>query len=253
MTEPAHPQSTAVPGAPAAPGASAAPDAPAPDRTADLTEMLAYVGACWDDERRLLARQLHDSLGSSMTALTMHLALLSQHIPADNKSMRDRGAQMKNLLANIIETNRKMQLELWNDKLEFLGIRAALAELVPEFGAAHGLTARTSLPEDDASYSREQGVALLRCAEEGLRNVAAHARASEVDVVLDDDGEQVMLTVRDNGAGLPGGAAVMEATRCHGLRLLRERSRFLGGTLELCAADGGGALLRMTLPKVART
>ena len=251
MTEPAHPQSTAVPGAPAAPGASAAPDAPAPDRSADLTEMLAYVGACWDDERRLLARQLHDSLGSSMTALTMHLALLSQHIPADNKSMRDRSAQMKTLLANIIETNRKMQLDLWNDKLEFLGIRAALAELVPEFGAAHGLSARASLPEDDGAYSREQGVALLRCAEEGLRNVAAHAGATEVEVVLDDDGEQVMLTVRDNGAGLPGGASVMESTSCHGLRLLRERASFLGGTLELCAADGGGALLRMILPKVA--
>ncbi|NNG23294.1 sensor histidine kinase [Telluria aromaticivorans] len=242
MTEPAHPQSEPAPGA---------SNAPATDRTAELTEMLAYVSGCWDEERRLLARQLHDSLGSSMTALTMHLALLSQHIPAENKSMRDRSAQMKTLLANIIETNRKMQLELWNDKLEFLGLKAALAELVPEFGAEHGLTARASLPDEDGSYSRNQGVVLLRCAEEGLRNVAAHARATEVDVVLDDDGEQLMLTVRDNGAGLPEGARVMEANSSHGLRLLRERARFLGGTLELSAADGGGALLRMTLPKAA--
>ncbi|UVW26856.1 sensor histidine kinase [Massilia sp. H6] len=249
MTEPAHPRSMAAPGTSAASGNSALPDAPALERSADLTEMLAYVGACWDDERRMLARQLHDSLGSSMTALTMHLALLSQHIPADNTPMRERSAQMKALLANIIETNRKMQLELWNDKLEFLGIRAALAELVSEFGAAHGLNARASLPEDDEMYSREQGVALLRCAEEGLRNVAAHARARQVEVVLDDDGEQVMLTVRDDGDGLPGDASVMETTRCHGLRLLRERARFLGGQLELSAADGGGALLRMTLPK----
>ncbi len=240
MTEPAHPQSEPAPGASNAPGM---------DRTAELTEMLAYVSGCWDEERRLLARQLHDSLGSSMTALTMHLALLSQHIPAENTSMRDRSAQMKTLLANIIENNRKMQLELWNDKLEFLGLKAALAELVPEFGAEHGLVARASLPDEDGSYSRTQGVVLLRCAEEGLRNVAAHARATEVDVVLDDDGEQLMLTVRDNGAGLPEGAGVMDSNGYHGLRLLRERARFLGGTLELAAPDGGGALLRMTLPK----
>ncbi len=220
-------------------------------RTADLTEMLAYLAACWDEEKRLLARRLHDSLGSSMTALTMHLALLSQHIPPENKAMRDRSAQMKQLLASIIETNRKMQLELWNDKLEFLGLHAALAELVPAFGAEHGLAARTSLPDEDCHYSRTQGVVLLRCAEEGLRNARTHGKASEVEVILDDDGEQVMLTVRDNGVGPHDCAGAMDSLDCHGLRLLRERARYLGGELVLARAESGGALLRMTLPREA--
>jgi signal transduction histidine kinase len=215
-------------------------------RTADLTELIAYMSGCWDEERRLLARQLHDSLGSSMTALTMHLGLLTQRLPAD-KALHDRSAQMKQLLASIIETNRKMQLALWNDKLEFLGIKAALAELVSEFGPAHGLAARASLPDEDTSYPRPEGVALLRCAEEGLRNVAAHARASEVELILDDDGEQVTLAVRDNGVG-PGAPASLD---CHGLRLLRERARALGGTLALAARPEGGAVLTMTLPKRA--
>ena len=217
-------------------------------RTAELTEMLAWLANCWDQERRQLARQLHDSLGSSMTALTMHLALLTQNLPADSKA-RERAAQMKTLLAGIIETNRKMQLELWNDKLEFLGLKAALAELVPDWGAAHGIRARASLPDEDGAYTRTQGVVLLRCAEEGLRNVAAHAGATEVEVILDDDGDQVMLTVRDNGKGLKQQEAVLESTSCHGLRLLRERARFLGGSLQLGAGETGGAVLRMTLPK----
>lgn len=245
MTEPAHPQPDT---------AAVASTVPVVDRTAELTEMLGYLAACWDEERRLLARQLHDSLGSSMTALTMHLALLTQHIPAENQSMRDRSAQMKQLLAQIIETNRKMQLELWNDKLEFLGLKAALAELVPGLAAAHGIKARTSLPDEDVSYTRTQGVVLLRCAEEGLRNAAAHARATLVDVILDDDGDQVMLTVRDNGAGLPEHSCADEllaSTSCHGLRLLRERARFLGGSLQLRSQEGGGATLCMTLPKAA--
>ena len=237
MTEPAHPHSD-----PELERLVAA-------RTADLTEMLAYLAACWDEEKRLLARQLHDSLGSSMTALTMHLGLLTQHIPAENKAMRDRSAQMKQLLATIIETNRKMQLDLWNDKLEFLGLRAALAELVPDFGARHGLQARTSLPDEDGHYSRTQGVVLLRCAEEGLRNAATHGKANEVEVILDDDGEQLMLTVRDNGAGPGDCDAAMASPGCHGLRLLRERARHLGGELLLLRGDGGGAMLRMTLPR----
>jgi signal transduction histidine kinase len=219
-------------------------------QVAELTELLGYMTSCWDEERRLLARQMHDSLGSSMTALTMHLGLLARQLP-DDKGPRDRAEQMKQLLATIIETNRKMQLALWNDKLEFLGVRAAIAELVSEFGRAHGVNARASLPEDDPEFSRAQGVALLRCAEEGLRNVARHAQASEVDVILDDDGEQAMLTVRDNGVG-PGAAAGADALASpagHGLRLLRERARALGGTLTLAPGPEGGAALAMTLPK----
>jgi signal transduction histidine kinase len=217
-------------------------------QVAELTELLGHVTNCWDDERRLLARQLHDSLGSSMTALTMHLGLLARQLP-DEKGPRDRVAQMKQLLATIIETNRTMQLALWNDKLEFLGARAAIGELVGEFGREHGVTARASLPEEDSDFSRAQGVALLRCAEEGLRNIARHAQASEVDVILDDDGEQVMLTVCDNGVGL--GAAAPASSPGHGLRLLRERARALGGTLTLAPGPAGGATLTMTLPKAA--
>lgn len=219
------------------------------ERTAELTEMLAWLANGWDGERRQLARQLHDSLGSSMTALTMHLALLTQHIPAENQSMRDRAAQMKTLLAGVIETNRRMQLELWNDKLEFLGLKAALAELVPAFGQEHGIEALASLPEDDGAWTREQAVLLLRCAEEGLRNAAAHAGAGRIDVILDDDGDMTMLTVRDDGAGPRDDALGRAPGTCHGLRLLRERARFLGGDLTLARADGGGALLQMTLPR----
>lgn len=216
------------------------------ERCADLSELLGHLTACWDDERRQLARKLHDSLGSSMTALTMHLALLTQQMPAD-KALQQRTAQMKALLMNIINTNRDMQLALWNDKLEFLGVKAALAELVTQFGAEHQLLARVSLPEEDGAYGRELGVALLRTVEEGLRNVAAHAAASEVDVILDDNDEQLMLTVRDNGVG--PGRYDHRARDCHGLRLLRARARFLGGELTVGAAPHQGTTLTLTLPR----
>jgi len=217
------------------------------ERTAALTELVVHLMHCWDDDRRLLARKLHDSLGSSMTALTMHLGLLAKNLP-DPKA-QDRAAQMKTLLNGIIETNRKVQLTLWNDKLEFLGIKAALTELVAEFSQEHGVTARVSLPDDDDAYARAQGVALLRCAEEGLRNALRHGRAGVIDVILDDDGEQLMLTVRDDGGGVDHPRP--DSLRCHGLRLLCERARALGGTVALRNAEGGGATLTMVLPRHA--
>ena len=222
-------------------------------RTADLSELLGHVTTTWDDQRRLLARQLHDSLGSSMTALTMHLALLTQQLPQE-KALLDRSAQMKLLLANIINTNREMQLSLWNDKLEFLGIKAAISELVAEFGAAHQLSARASLPEQDTCYPRLQGVALLRCLEEGLSNIAAHANATEVDVILDDDGDQIMLTVRDNGVGIGPAPLAAAAGERHGLRTLRERAAYLGGRLSVGPAPQAphGTVLTLILPRSER-
>ncbi len=217
-------------------------------RTADLAELLGHVNHCWDDERRLLARKMHDSLGSTMTALTMHLGLLAQQMPQD-KALQDRAAQMKNLLMNVINTNRDMQLALWNDKLEFLGIKAALSEVVTQFGGEHRLTVRLSLPDDDADLPRDHAVALLRCVEEGLRNIVAHSQASEVDVILDDNDDAVMLTVRDNGVG-PGGYR-RDDLGCHGLRLLRERAAYLGGTLSLQQGSAGGCQLTVTLPRAS--
>jgi len=216
---------------------------------AELRELLGYVNNCWDDERRALSRQMHDSLGSSLTALTMHLGLLTSKLPQE-PALLDRAAQMKKLLHTIIETNRGMQHKLWNDKLEFLGLRVALGELVTQFGAEQLIKTHCSLPEDEPACPRSHRVVLLRAAEEGLRNVATHARASKVEVVVDDMDDSIVLTVKDDGVGL-GQAAVAEEDwqQHHGLRMIRERAIFLGGSLSLTANGSQGAMLTVSLPK----
>ncbi|MES2128664.1 MAG: histidine kinase [Pseudomonadota bacterium] len=215
-------------------------------RTAHLNELVAHLAMGWDDERRKLARQLHDTLGSTLTALTMHLGLLNQRLP-DDPALLERSAQMKKLLMNMVEANRALQASLWNDKLEFLGIKVALAELAGEFAQRSGLRASASLPEGDIDCPREHAVLLLRCAEEGLRNAEAHAQASALELVVDDGADALLLTVRDNGIGPP--RFDPEAANCHGLRLLRERAAYFGGTLVLANAPDGGAALTLTLPK----
>lgn len=225
-------------------GALAASDA---TRVSDLSELLGHTNTAWDDERRALARQLHDSMGSSLTALTMHLTLLTHKMPAE-QALQDRAAQMKQLLLNVIETNRQMQLRLWNDKLEFLGVTVALNELASQFGEQEQIQVRCSMPEEELSCPRGQAVALLRTLEEGLSNIKAHAQASEIDIILDDDDEQTTLTIKDNGLG-PAKAGGSPAVR-HGLRAIRERASYLGGTLTLTANPAGGAILAVRLPKI---
>jgi signal transduction histidine kinase len=219
-------------------------------RSADLSDLLGHLHTCWDNERRSLSRQLHDSLGSSLTALTMHLGLLMQKMPQE-PALQDRAAHMKKLLLQIVETNRQMQLKLWNDKLEFLGVRVALGELVAQFGEQHQLAARCSLPEDELQCPRSHGIVLLHTLEEALRNIAAHAQASEVDVIVDDNEDEVMLTVKDNGIGLGGPVAAVlgQVSGKFGLRMARERAAYLGGRLTLASGAERGVTLTMILPK----
>jgi signal transduction histidine kinase len=225
------------------------PEHPDAQRSADLSELLGHVHTCWDDERRSLSRQLHDSLGSSLTALTMHLGLLMQKLP-DDQALHDRAAHMKKLLNQIVETNRQMQIKLWNDKLEFLGVRVALGELVEQFGQQHNLQARSSLPDDELDCPRSHGIVLLHTLEEALRNIVSHAQATVVDVIVDDNEDEVMMTVKDNGVG--PAAATTEGGAKFGLRMARERAAYLGGTLTLAPGLDGGATLTLLLPKPAK-
>lgn len=217
--------------------------------TAELRELLGYLNNCWDDERRALSRQMHDNLGSTLTALTMHLGLLTSKLPQD-PMLLERAAQMKQLLYSVIETNRAMQHKLWNDKLEFLGLRAAISELVNEFSSEHGVPARCSLPDEEPACPRGHGVVLLRACEEALRNVARHAQARGVDVVLDDTDDAIVLVIKDDGVGVSDPAQVDGK---HGLRTLRERVLYLGGSLTLAPNGSRGCMLSVSLPKPAAT
>lgn len=216
---------------------------------AELAELLDHVHAQWDEEKRLLARQLHDSLGSSLTALTMHLAMLSQHLPPD-KALQERAALMKQLLLKVINANRQTQAALWNDKLEFLGVKAALSDLADQFTQEHDCHIALHLPDDELDCPRAVGVLLLRCVEEGLRNIGSHASGARALVLtLAHDGHGLRLNLCDNGPG-PGDAGQGDLGR-HGLRLLRQRAARFGGSVTLDHASGGGSSLNLFLPATA--
>lgn len=221
---------------------------PAALRNAELSDLLGHLHNCWDNERRSLSRQLHDSLGSTLTALTMQLGLLTQKMPPD-PALQDRAAQMKQLLLQVVETNRQMQMRLWNDRLEFLGVRVALCEAVEQFGAQQHISARCRLPEQELQCPRSHGVVLLHALEEGLRNIAAHAHASAIDVQVDETPDSITLRLKDNGVGLVSGND--QSSGKFGLRTVRERAAYLGGTLSLTGHPDGGTLLTLELPKQA--
>jgi signal transduction histidine kinase len=178
----------------------------------------------------------------------MHLAILFQQMPQDSR-LNERSVQVKALLSSVTQTTRRIQAGLRPDKLDIFGIKTAIAEHVLEFQDYTGISCNASLPDEDVSYTPQIEIALFRMTQEALNNIARHAKADHVDVVLDDSDDCIMLTVRDNGLGMSPAQAQQTAT--HGLRGMRERAGYLGGDVQIVSEVGKGTRIIITLPKAS--
>ena len=214
-------------------------------RTAEVSELIGHLETTREEEKRAIARELHDDLGSALTALNMHLSLLFQQMP-DEPKFAERAAKIKTLLSSITGATRRIQIGLRPDKLDVFGIKVAIAEQAAEFEKYSGVHCEASVPDDAVHYAPRVDIALFRMVQEALNNIAKHAQATRVDVVLDDTDDEVILSVRDNGVGIPDGKS---GTVTHGLRGMRERAGYLGGSVRIDSAPGRGTLIVITIPK----
>jgi PAS domain S-box-containing protein len=218
------------------------------ERTAEVSELIGHLESTREEEKRAIARELHDDLGSALTALNMHLAILFQQMPPDS-TLAERSMHIKGLLNSVTQTTRRIQLGLRPDKLDIFGIKTAIAEQAIEFENYAGIPCHASLPDEDLTYAPQLDIALYRMVQESLNNVAKHAHASKVEVILDDNEDSVTLTVRDDGVGMAAGR--VGGTLTHGLRGMRERAGYLGGEVRIVSSPGKGTCVIVTIPKNA--
>jgi two-component system sensor histidine kinase UhpB len=189
-------------------------------------------------ERQRIAQELHDEIGQTLTAVLLELGRVSGHAPAP---IRAELQQVQETTRNSLDEIRRIARRLRPGVLAELGLGSALRALATEFSTA-GLTVHPRLDGDLTGLSRDVELVLYRVAQEGLTNVARHARAHAVDLTLTRTADAVDLRVRDDGVGL-GGAA-----EGAGIRGMRERALLVGADLSLAAAPGGGTEVRLRVP-----
>lgn len=215
-------------------------------RTAEVSELIGHLEITREEEKRAIARELHDDLGSALTALNMHLSMIFQQMPPDPK-FTERSVKIKALLSSITDATRRIQNGLRPDKLDVFGIKVAIAEQALEFEKYSGMACNASLPDDPLSYAPRVDIALFRMVQEALNNIAKHAQATRVDVILDDTDEEIVLAIRDNGIGISPDR--LNNVMTHGLRGMRERAAYLGGSVKVSGSQGNGTTIVVTIPK----
>lgn len=195
-----------------------------------------------EDERRRLARDLHDGIGQNLTALTHRLSQLEQGLPAEHQ---ERLQAALALCRDTLEDTRELSRLLRPPILDDLGLEPALRWLARSVGEASGLAVELEI-EDLPALDGELQTLVFRVAQEALNNIAKHAQAREVLVRLVGRGSRLLLQVADDGRG----CAPEQAMRSGGSGLggMRERLRLHGGTLELHSTPGEGTRLRVAVP-----
>ena len=213
-------------------------------RTADLTELARHLQTAREDERSLLARELHDELGALLTAAKLDAARLKRSLqPVMTPETETRLAHLNATINDGIGLKRRIIEDLRPSSLANLGLAAALDILAREFGQRSEIHVETEL--EALQLADDSEITIYRLVQESLTNIAKYAAATEVTVRLQRDGERAHVSVRDNGRGFDTAA---ERGSSMGLVGMRYRVESLRGVMEVVSAKGQGTTVRAWLP-----
>ncbi len=218
----------------------------------ELRELSARVLEAREEEKTSIARELHDELGQLLTALKMDVAWLRERLPAAAPETAQKVEQMNAVLDQTVGSVRRISADLRPLMLDDLGLADAASWLVEDFARRAGIECTLDIaPEADFEpLERRAATALYRALQESLTNVGRHAGARRVWISLRVEGDSVCLDVEDDGRGID--ADDIAKPRSLGLKGMRERARYLGGTLEVERGTHAGTRLRLRVPLRAR-
>ena len=213
----------------------------------ELRALSRHLQSVREEEKARIAREVHDELGATLTALKIDLGYVADRLPVNGATLRDKCASMSHLVDTAVAATRKIVTDLRPSILDDLGLAAALAWQAGEYRKHANLKITVETPDPDIAIERDCALTLFRIFQEALTNVARHAKATEVAVTLSESSSGHALTIRDNGAGIADDA--LQKPTSHGIRGMRERARALGGDLDVSSRPGEGTTLTVTIPK----
>ena len=214
----------------------------------ELRELSARVLEAREEEKTRIARELHDELGQLLTALKMDLAWLRGRLPADDAELAAKASQMGALLDQTVSSTRRIAADLRPLMLDDLGLADAATWLVDDFSRRSGVRCDIKISGDGAFAGVEPGTAtaVYRALQESLTNIARHSGAKNAWVVLAVGHDALHFEIEDDGRGFA--LEDLAKARSLGLRGMRERVAYLGGSLEVAHAPRGGMRLRAQVP-----
>jgi PAS domain S-box-containing protein len=198
-----------------------------------------------ESERRYVARELHDEAGQALTSLMVGLRLLEREAQRPEAVVAG-VAELKRMVDGVLENLHRLAMDLRPASLDHLGLVAALRQYAEAVSDQHGLVVQFETVGFHDRLPSDVESSIYRMVQEALTNVIRHARATRVDVLLEQRDDKLIVIVEDNGVGFDPLAAMQNGRL--GLFGVRERAEMLGGRLVLESAAGAGTTLLVEVP-----
>jgi PAS domain S-box-containing protein len=212
----------------------------------DLRKLAQRIENLREKERKEIARELHDQMGSDLTGLKIDLQFIREGIPAtDEKQLRCVEAAGA-LVDSMVGSMRAMATRLRPAILDVYGLAAGIEWLLCDFERRSGCAVTATLTDSDPALDETSITVLFRICQEALTNILRHAAASSVSVHLGTDSDEVVLTIDDDGKGIDDSA--LRTSQRLGIVGMRERARAVGGRLRITDRKDGGTCVRVTVP-----
>ncbi|PYQ79276.1 MAG: PAS sensor protein, partial [Acidobacteria bacterium] len=214
---------------------------------AERTQLLTRLVLAQEEERRRIARDLHDQLGQQLTALRLTLEMLNAQ-SADQTDVRVQIETLQELARQLDQDVAFRVGELRPVDFEERGLRAVLTDYVRKWSKHSGIPVRLhATPSTGERFTSEVETMLYRLAQEALNNIVKHARAECADVVLERSAEYLSLIVEDNGVGFDL-SSVGSIGGGVGLLGMRERAALVGADLQIESTPGRGTTVIVRVP-----
>lgn len=217
-------------------------------RTQELSNLASHLTNAREQERQHIARELHDQMGSSLTAAKMDASWLRRTLGTRvGDDIQERLLRLIESIGSTINLTRRLVDDLQPPLLKGLGLEEALRALVEQFQI--DVPVQMDLPKRPIALSAEQSLALFRIAQESLTNVRKYAKATHVKLGLFEEEDKVVLSIQDNGQGFEIHNIEVHG---HGIAGMRHRTQMFDGSLTLHAAPGKGTHIEVRLPLNSR-
>jgi signal transduction histidine kinase len=209
------------------------------ERDTSLRQLSKRLLSIQEQERVRIAREVHDELGQALTAMKIELQQLGKR----RRELQEPLGAIAHRIDGIVDLVRRIAADLRPSILDDLGVTAALEQQLRRLRESTGITTTLTVSEEP-DIDMLTGVTLYRITQEALANVVRHAEATAVEVSLAMNGGKAVLTIRDNGRGMPQPANPQSL----GLLGIRERAELLGGSVVIDSRPGDGTMIMVTLP-----
>lgn len=215
---------------------------------ATLRELAAYQERIREDERKRIAREIHDELGQNLLALRLDVSALHARAGDRHPLLQERATAALDYIDTTMKSIRSIMNNLRPSVLD-LGLPAAIEWQMRQFERRTGVPCELLMNDDGIEVPEAQATAVFRILQESLNNIGRHARATRVRIALQIERQQLHFSISDNGVGMYPGDR--RKVRRFGLIGIQERVTMLGGELDIDSTPGQGTVLQMTIPMEA--